>query len=385
MSIAKKLLLFSYDFPPSNGGIARLCVEIAYGMNAYYDSVTVLTRKKEGENFPYNLKDIEIVELPTKRLVCELKAIHYLRKLKNKDQYDILCGTWHPESTLALISGFKNVFVLGHGTEFLSADSFFRKKIWLGCYADFILEKSKLIVANSNYTQGLIQSISNKSKSVALPLAVNHEFFKPDVTKESESQKLKIGIVSRIEQFKGHDFILNVIAQLPIDYRKRIEFNIAGTGVYSEELVKMAAKLGLESQVNFYGYVKDLDLPHFYTANDLFILCSRENTNSISVEGFGLVFLEAQACGLPVIGTDTGGISDAIEHENGGWLIQQDDAAALRKLLITILDDNLIVSAMGMKARNRVLKGYTWDIYCSKLFKLLQATPSQDITSILSN
>jgi phosphatidylinositol alpha-1,6-mannosyltransferase len=383
MSVDKRLILFSYDFPPSNGGIARLCLEIANGMNIYYNSVTVLTRKQEGESFPYNLKEVEIVALPTKRLVCELKAIHFLRKLKNKEQYDILCGTWHPESTLALISGFKNVFVLGHGTEFLSANSFFRKKIWLGYYANFILKKSKLVIANSNYTKGLIQSISTKSKNTALPLAVNHEFFKPDGSKKLESKKLKICIVSRIEQFKGHDFILNVIAQLPIEYRNVIEFNIAGTGVYANELVQLAKQLGIEDQVNFYGFVNDLDLPNFYTKNDLFILCSRENPDTISVEGFGLVFLEAQACGLAVIGTDTGGISDAIDHENGGWLIHQDNAEELRNLLISIIMDRTIITTMGTRARNRVLAGYTWEIYCSKLFELINPVASVNPDSIV--
>lgn len=368
----KKLILFSYDFPPSNGGIARLCVEIACGMNTYYDSVTVLTRKQEGENFPYNLKHVKIVELPTKRIVCEINALRFLSTLKNKEKYDILCGTWHPESTLALLSGFKNVFVLGHGTEFLSANSFFRKKIWLGWYANFILRKSKLVIANSNYTKGLVHSVSSKSVKFALPLAVNHNFFKPIETQKSQSQKLKIGIVSRIEQFKGHDFIMNVIAKLPAAYRNKIEFNIAGTGPYTPELEQLAEKLGMSDQVHFYGFVNDLDLPNFYNSNDLFILCSRENPDNISVEGFGLVFLEAQACGLPVIGANTGGIADAIDHENGGWLINQDNEEELRKVLMAILDDRTMLTTMGLKARNRVLKGYTWDIYCSKLFKLIQ-------------
>lgn len=373
MSGKKKLILFSYDFPPSNGGIARLCLEIADGMKNYYESVIVLTRDKEGKNFPYNLKDVEIIKLPKKRFVCEIKAFVFLNKLKNKEEYDILCGTWHPESSLALLSGFKNVFVLGHGTEFLSGNSFFRKKIWLGYYANIVLKKSNLIIANSNYTKRLIQDISYKAKNVALPLAVNHEFFKSDGREKLLSEKLKICIVSRIEQFKGHDFILGVIAQLPMAYRKQIEFNIAGIGTYCKELVKLTEKLGIEEQVNFHGFIRDLDLPNFYNNNDLFILCSRENPNNISVEGFGLVFLEAQACGLAVIGANTGGISDAIDQENGGWLIKQDNGIELRNLLINILDDRSIVSSMGIKARNRILKGFTWDIYCSKLFQLMSS------------
>ncbi|MCV9927432.1 glycosyltransferase family 4 protein [Flavobacterium sp. LS1R49] len=367
----RKLIIFSYDFPPSNGGIARLCQEIAVGMRLYYTSVTVLTRKKTGPNIPYNLNAVQVVELPTKRIVCELAAISYLSKLKDKNQYDILCGNWHPESFLSFISGFKNVFALGHGTEFLSGDSSFRKFIWLPYYGKLTLNKLKLIIANSNYTEKLIRQISDSGNAVALPLAVNHYFFMPLDKVSLKVDKLRLCTVSRIEHFKGHDFIANVIAKLPKEFRNKMEWNIAGTGPYLVDLIRLIKELGLENEVKFHGFVKDEDLPAFYSNNDLFILCSRENSKNTSVEGFGLVFLEAQSCGLPVIGTNTGGISDAIDNNNGGWLIKQDDEFELKNLLVNFLHDRSVLTNMGLKARERIVKYCTWEIYCAKLSELL--------------
>lgn len=373
MNSNKNLIIFSYDFPPSNGGIARLCQEIAIGMKVHYKSVTVLTRKKEGPNITYNLKEVNIIELSNKRVICELEAVLYLLKLKNKDNYDILCGNWHPESFLALVAKHRNIFVLGHGTEFLNGGSFFRKNIWISWYAKLVLNRAKLIIANSNYTEKLICNISNKLNTVALPLAVNHTFFKPhELKNEFSSNKIKICTVSRIEQFKGHDFIANVISKMPLEHRVNIEWNIAGTGEYLGDLVNLIEKLGISNEVKFHGFVKDENLPSFYNNNDLFILCSRENKNSTSIEGFGLVFLEAQSCGLPVIGTNTGGISDAIDNGNGGWLINQDNEFELNNLFINLLNDKSIITAMGTKARNRVIQGYTWSIYCKKLFGLIR-------------
>ncbi|WP_343588614.1 glycosyltransferase family 4 protein [Flavobacterium sp.] len=371
MHLDKKLIIFSYDFPPSNGGIARLCQEIAVGMKTHYSSVSVLTRKKNGPNIPYNLKEVQIIELPNKRVACELKALSYLRKLKDKSNYDIICGNWHPESFLCIISGFKNVFVLGHGTEFLSGDSYFRKQVWLPYYSKFVLNRIKLIIANSNYTEGLIRQISYLANATTLPLAVNHNFFKPLNKDSSQFSKLKICTVSRIEHFKGHDFIAKVIANMPAEFREKIEWNIAGTGNYLKDLVGIVDVLGLKNQVKFHGFVKDEDLPAFYSNNNLFILCSRENPNNTSVEGFGLVFLEAQSCGIPVIGTNTGGISDAIHDHNGGWLINQDDESQLKNLLLSFLRDESIINKMGEKARERVVKYCTWEIYCMKLKELL--------------
>lgn len=371
MNQKKKLIIFSYDFPPSNGGIARLCQEIAVGMRPYYESVKVLTRKKLGVNVPYNLEEAEVVLLPNKRLICELAALKYLSKLKDKNDYTIICGTWHPEATLSLFAGFKNVFILGHGTELIGGNSFFRKNIWLRYYAKFVLNNVKLTIANSSYTRNLVKKISESANSVALPLGVNHVFFKPLFKVSEDNNIIKICTVSRIEQFKGHDFIASVLAKLPENFRNQIEWNVAGTGEYLPELEKIISNLGIENIVKFHGFVNDNDLPVFYNNNDLFILCSRENRNNIYVEGFGLVFLEAQSCGIPVIGTNTGGIADAISNGNGGWLIDQDNTKELYDIIEAILKNKSVAKSMGERARNRVLEGFTWEIYCQRLDKLI--------------
>ena len=82
--MTNKLIIFSYDFPPSNGGIARLCQEIAVGQQAYFEEVIVLTRKKVGGSNPYNFDKVQIVALTRKRIQCEKAAFTYLRNIKRK-------------------------------------------------------------------------------------------------------------------------------------------------------------------------------------------------------------------------------------------------------------------------------------------------------------
>jgi phosphatidyl-myo-inositol dimannoside synthase len=370
--MGNKLLVFSYDFPPSNGGIARLCQEIAVGQQEYFEQVNVLTRKKVGESNPYNFDKVQIIELPNKRIQCEKAAFNYLRKIRDKEEYTILCGVWHPEAALSILAGFKNVFILGHGTEFLAGESAFRKYFWLPIYAKWILGKAKLNIANSTYTKGLIHEINPKAKVVALPLGVNEDFFKPSELKNSDNDILKIVTVSRIEQFKGYDFIAKTIANLPEEYKNKIHWNIGGTGPYLQNLQELVRKLGIEKNVTFYGFILDERLPAFYNSNDIFVLCTRENKASTQVEGFGLVFLEAQACGIPVIGTKTGGIADAIENENGGWLIEQDNQIQLTNILIKCFQDKKIMVNQGKIARLRVEQNCTWKLYNNKLFNFLQ-------------
>lgn len=368
----KQLIIFSYDFPPSDGGIARLCQEISIEAKSHYESVTVLTRKKNGVNTPYNNDQTIVIQVANKRGKCEIECFNYLRKIKEKGDYDILCGLWHPEGIIAFISGFKNVFVLAHGTELLAGRSKFRKKLWLPLYAKLILKKAKGIIANSHYTESLVKNISKRANSRTIPLAVNHNFFCPNKKRINlDTSTLNICTISRIHKFKGHDFVIQTISKLPNDYKTKIKYNIGGTGTYLPKLKELVQELNLSEIVKFYGFIKDEDLPLFYNANDLFILCTREEENSTQVEGFGLVFLEAQACGIPVIGAKTGGIPDAIEDGNGGWLIEQDNRTELSNLLINLIDNPSTIKEEGNKARIRVEREATWQYYCNKLFKYM--------------
>ena len=361
-----KLIIFSYDFPPSNGGIARLCYEIAQGMYSRYDEVIVLTRSKKGPQKPYDKSLFKIKYLPFKRFNCELIAWWYLLTLKNKKNYTLLCGLWHPEAFLALLAGFKKINVLVHGAELISGDSHFRKRFWLGIYAKNLL-KGMTIIANSDYTTSLIKKIIPKSNILTLPLAVNQNFFKP--SKKTSSKKIIFGTVSRILRFKGHDFILKTLNGLYKNQLSKLEWHVAGTGPYLETLKMKVIELGLEKTVFFHGFIPDQQLVTFYNSLDCFILCTRQTEKSNHVEGFGLVFLEAQSCGVPVIGTKSGGIPSAVKNQNGGWLIEQDSEKELNRLFNKILSNPISLKNQARLARERVLRECTWNMYCEKLRK----------------
>ncbi|MFK8059992.1 MAG: glycosyltransferase family 4 protein [Polaribacter sp.] len=366
----RNLIVLSYDFPPSTGGIARLCYEITIGLKPYYKNIKVITVDIVGVTEPYNVSsEIEIIKLPPKRFICELKTYQILRKLKNKDTYDVICGIWHPEGFLAYLAGMKNIFVLGHGAEFLSGSSKFRKLFWLPIYAKWVLSNVKKVITNSHFTKNLVEKISSKANVTALPLGVNHTFFSPSKTIKESSKIIKFCTVARILEFKGHDFILKTFENLPESLRSKIEWHIAGTGPFFNDLKTLIKKSPIKEQIIVHGFINDKKLPNFYRNNDVFILATREQEKSNQVEGFGLVFLEAQSCGTPVIGTKTGGISDAIEHKNGGWLFESDNTESLEQILTSIIKTPKKIEEQAIKARERVLKKSTWNIYCSQLFK----------------
>jgi len=365
-----KVLIFSYDFPPSDGGIARLCSEIASNLNTREYDLMVLTTDHQGaNNATYNLNGIQIVRKASKRIQCEWEMFGYLRSIRNKADYTILCGLWYPEGLLALLAGFKNVYLLTHGAELRPGKSLFRKHVWQPIVAGWVLKRAKRVVANSEYTAGLSRFVSPHAHVVALPLAVNSHYFTPDHSLRKEDGNLTLCTVSRICKFKGHDTIAGAINLLPAALKEKIRWKIAGNGPYKQTLMQLVDKLGLSSQTEFLGFVSDADLPKVYQSSDVFVLCTREEKDSEDVEGFGLVFLEAQSCGIPAIGKNAGGIPSAVKEGDGGWLIQDKDD--LSKLLSLLIEDKEICRIMGSKARQRVEKEATWTIYTDKLIQYL--------------
>lgn len=374
MSNQRNLIIISFDYPPSTGGVARLCHEITLGLQKYYQCVKVITVDIKGIAEPYKVSEtVEIIKVPSRRIYCELETVKILRTLKDKDSYDVICGLWHPEGFLARLAGMKHIFILGHGAEFLPGSSRIRKHVWLPIYGRSMLTNVKKVITNSNYTKDLVKNISSNAIVNFLPLGVNHTFFSPSQELKKYSGVIKFCTVARILDFKGHDFILKTFENLPEELRSRIEWHIAGTGPYRSQLEALIKKSTIKGQIKMHGFIPEEHLPDFYRSNDVFILATREQEISNQVEGFGLVFLEAQSSGIPAIGTRTGGISDSIEDGNGGWLFEQDNTRSLFAILQSLLNTPQLIEEQSINARKRVLAHCTWDIYCDKLYNLITA------------
>ena len=112
-----------------------------------------------------------------------------------------------------------------------------------------------------------------------------------------------------------------------------VKYLIVGEGPDRQRLEDLTAHLGLQAQVSFLGRLELSEIVELYNLADLFVMLSREEPPD--VEGFGLVFLEAAACGLPSVGGRSGGIPDAIDEGKSGWLV---DPSNIEEIAATIID-----------------------------------------------
>jgi phosphatidyl-myo-inositol dimannoside synthase len=371
-----ELLLFAFEYPPFSGGIARLCGEIGETWSRDGANASVLTQNGEG---PISDAGLPQVRVDSRRPIREWRAFQWLRNhIRNTPAFHktTICGVWYPEGLIAYLAGVRPLVILAHGAELLPTVDYWRRPLW-NALQRLVLENADLVIANSEYTQQLVSSVAPKAHVETIPLAVDPNRFAPG---DRQAAKKKFGVtgkrvlctVSRIHHYKAHDTVLRAIASLAPDEREQLVYLVVGKGPYERELRKQAVELGIASHVRWLGFVSEEELPQVYWASDLFVLCTRDAPEERAVEGFGLVFLEAQACGTPVVGTRTGGIPAAIRDGEGGWLIEQDDSQKLTDIIRQLVQSPELFLAAGMQARQRVLRESTWERYMQRFSSALR-------------
>jgi phosphatidylinositol alpha-1,6-mannosyltransferase len=153
-----------------------------------------------------------------------------------------------------------------------------------------------------------------------------------------------------------------VIKALPVILRSipDVTYLIVGDGPYRTNLERLAESLGLRGSVIFAGHVEAEILPECLAICDVFVMTSRAHPDRCDVEGFGLVYLEANACGKPVIGGRSGGVIDAVKHESTGLLVDPLDANDVAHAVIRLLKDRDYARRLGEQGMRRVHGEFTW-------------------------
>ena len=196
---------------------------------------------------------------------------------------------------------------------------------------------------------------------------VNIEEFNINQTKEQLREKLNISLekfviltVSRIHPRKGIETVINALNSIiENDPKFPIKYFIIGEGKETEKLKNLVLNLKLESHVKFLGVLNDNLRNKYYKLSDLFILVPQIMKNSI--EGFGIVYIEASYFRLPVIGSCSGGIKVAIVDGKTGFVIEPNNVLSLREKILLLYANKKLRSDMGKFGHNRVVKDFNWN------------------------
>jgi phosphatidyl-myo-inositol dimannoside synthase len=146
---------------------------------------------------------------------------------------------------------------------------------------------------------------------------------------------------------------------------------LVGDGPYRAELGRLAQRTGVRDSVVFVGAVPLKELPAHYAAGNVFAMPCRTRRGGLDVEGLGIVYLEASASGLPVVGGDSGGAPDAILVGETGYVVPGRDVAAVADRITALLSDPAGASAMGEKGTAWVDREWRWDLVAERLRAIL--------------
>jgi len=149
------------------------------------------------------------------------------------------------------------------------------------------------------------------------------------------------------------------------------EYWIAGRGSDTERLKTLAAELGVQSRVQFLGLVPQEERVRLYQRCTIYLMPSRTIAEKGDFEGFGITYLEANACEKPVIGGRSGGVADAVVDGMTGFLVDPNSAAEISEKTLRLLRDPALAMQMGRRGRERIISELNWKMTTDKLLNLL--------------
>lgn len=370
-----KKLIVTLEYPPQIGGIASYTYNLASHLSAE-DVVVYAPEQKFQKDFDkqnawktYRLRPYWALIWPH-----WLRLYFQISRLVNVEKIDMLyVNHVLPVGYVAyLIKKFKKIpFTLFlHGTDIQMALNQKNK------HANFIkiCREADAVVVNSEFLKNKLLSIVENLGNVRVLYPCPGDNFFDKKVDESEidllGSKLALGgkkiivTVSRMAEGKGYPHLIRLLPEI-LKKIPNLVWLVIGDGPKYAEIVRMVQKHNLQNVVRFLGNVAPNELYKYYRLADLFVLLTHKDENH--EEGWGTVFLEAAACGLPVVAGKVGGVEEAIVDGETGLLVDVHHEQSVVSAITGLLNDKELLEEYGRNGKSRVEKNFRWQNEIKKL------------------
>lgn len=281
-------------------------------------------------------------------------AFNRVRKLISEIHPDIIHA--HRATGYAFLAGMSKfhpyiLSVWGSDVYDLPKNVIYKKFVLYNLYrADYIFSTSKAMKTQ-------VEKLLNKNKEIILtPFGVNINVFRPlnIVRNNNNNNKIIIGTIKTLSPKYGIDYLIRafkIVKDSNIDID--LELQIAGKGEQEEKLKKLCSDLNLEQSVKFLGYLNQNEVVHTFNNFDIAVFPS-----TLDSESFGVAAVEAQACGVPVIVSNVGGLPEATAPNYSSILVEKKDADQLAREINRLVNNYDLRKEMSKNARKFVEKTY---------------------------
>jgi phosphatidylinositol alpha-1,6-mannosyltransferase len=374
----KKVLLVTNDLGPRAGGIETFVLGLIEGLPK--DSLIIYTSSQKGDKaFDAQLlekfgavviRDRAKMLLPTPRITRKAVKILKQQQIKN-----VWFGAAAPLALMAeklRSAGASNIVALTHGHE-----------VW---WAKIPILKSllKKIIKDvdhlgylGDFTKGEIAKISNQpQKFLQIAPGIDTQHFAPKIARGDLIEKYRLDgrrvivSVGRLVHRKGQDELVKAMPKILEQFPDAILLFV-GEGPIKQMLFNSAKQLGVLPKVVFAGRVSHHDLPDYICLGEIFAMPVRSRFSGLEVEGLGIVYLEASACGLPVIVGNSGGAVDAVLDKKTGLLVDGTKSDQIADAICELLANPERAKQMGAAGRDWVINNWQLSRWSEKFNKVL--------------
>ena len=211
-----------------------------------------------------------------------------------------------------------------------------------------------------------------KTKLKTIPMGIDIKIFRPKNIKfkykKYKNNKI-ILFVGRFNEQKGIEYLIKAMPSV-VSKIKNAKLLIIGEGDYRRYLEKITNDLKINDFVEFLGSKPHKELPDYYNLADIFVLPAV--TTKIGTEAFGLVLIEAMACGTCVIGSSSGGIKNVIKDNFNGLIFQEKNSEELANKIVKVLEDSKLKKKLSRNGLKYASQNYNWEIISNKFLKIYQ-------------
>ncbi len=373
-----RILIVARDYKPLTGGIAEYTHQLAHQLHAAGDGVTVLAQTRPASAAhdaacAYAVKRVDFSRLGERGPLALLQRLQLLQRAVERLQPEVvICNVLGREAQAVRLvcrrHGLPYV-IFAYGREIVRLRLLTKngKAARYTRTMNAVLREATCVVAISSYTQAQLLALN------VAPAAIHLVRPGIDATEQTPPGTLArlnlprawstqatpvILTLARLVERKGID---TVVAALPQVLRRfpTLLYVIAGDGPLATQLADQVRIAGLGEHVVLTGSVTEAEKSALLTRADLFVMPNRQLADG-DVEGFGIVFLEANLFARPVIGGDSGGARDAIAHGVSGLLVEPDAPDALAAAIIALLEAPELAARLGQQGADRAQTAFDW-------------------------
>jgi phosphatidylinositol alpha-1,6-mannosyltransferase len=372
-----KHLLVTNDFPPKIGGIQSLLWE--WWRRLPPDRFAVLTSPYAGADTFDAEQAFTIRRVPEPVLLPHPVMVRRIHDMARDVDAELI--VLDPAVPLGIVGPWLDLpyDVVLHGAEVTVPGRLPITKQTLGR----VLRGARHVVAAGSYPAAEAEHAAGRSLPITVvPPGVDTDRFRPLDAAQRDAARQHFGLpvdaevvvsISRLVPRKGFDTAIRAAAIL---HRTRpdLVLAISGGGRDEARLRRLAGELA--APVRFLGRVPNEDLPLLYGCADVYSMLCRNRWGGLEQEGFGIVFLEAAACGVPQVAGDSGGAEDAVVDGVTGSMVRHPaDPLEAAAAIEALLDDPTRRAAMGAAGRRRAVEEFSYEVLSDRLGRSLGALP----------